>query len=617
MKSRIITFLFLMATIHLYAEQDSLEILAAIDSAGKVESIDEAVEVYLYAINASKKIAFDKGYVRGLIRLSTTFRKKGNYLKALKYGEQAVKYSSKKKLFFYLGILKNHQGAIYQEMGNYNKSIANYLEAEEYLKIAKKHKFLASTNINLGIIYKAQGQIDDAIKNYSKAYKIAKNNNMVVVQVNALLNKALAFVAIGQYDSTNRCLDLAIPLARKANYQLGLGTLLSTKFDVFMANNQLDSATRYLNLALQNHKMISIPYRLAGLKIKKGFLKRLKGNFTESIASCKEALLIAKEIKAKELEKSACGCLQKGYLKQNNYKKAHFYLSEFKTIEDSLKRKELSQILKNRTHQLEIQEADNRVIAANLGKEQEKNLRLKTQGDLERKTFMTTSLLLILSLVVLALILIFRLNRKIKSQKDIISLSLKEKELLLSEVHHRVKNNLQLISSILHLQSSGIIDEDVKGVFKESQAKIASISAIHQKLYQTENFGNVNLEDYLQDLIESLVSSLSCNNNIDVNYQIASYRLEIGKSIPLGLIVTELITNAIKHGGEQLQLNITLKQLGNQLKIEVWNNGINFDPEVSKKSFGLRMIKSLTRQLKGDFTIEAKEGTLAQLIFKK
>jgi PAS domain S-box-containing protein len=199
-----------------------------------------------------------------------------------------------------------------------------------------------------------------------------------------------------------------------------------------------------------------------------------------------------------------------------------------------------------------------------------------------------------------------------KQHEKRIQEALREKELLLEEVHHRVKNNLQVIHSLLDLQTLKITDPDVVNMLRDSQNRIRSMSMIHQTLYQSHDFAQVDFRQFLGDLLPSLMDSYGMvAGHVAIDIVADDVKLPINEAIPCGLIVNELVSNALKHGfPDQRRGTIWLalaRDGQGDVELTISNDGVAIAPELNLErtgSLGLQLVQLLTRQLKGRLTIQ-------------
>ncbi|MFN6536003.1 MAG: PAS domain S-box protein [Nostoc sp. EkiNYC01] len=201
--------------------------------------------------------------------------------------------------------------------------------------------------------------------------------------------------------------------------------------------------------------------------------------------------------------------------------------------------------------------------------------------------------------------------------------ALAEKEVLLKEVHHRVKNNLQIVSSLLQLQSHTLKDPEVIKVFRESQNRIESISLIHKNLYTSANIGKIDVGDYIHNLAASLLISYQIvPGKIALKTDIDSVSLNIDQAIACGLVINELISNALKHAFPNQQagiIRIALRNLNNSIEMIIQDNGIGLPDNLDWRnadSLGLSLVYDLvTEQLEGEITLERDRGTVFKIQF--
>lgn len=210
-----------------------------------------------------------------------------------------------------------------------------------------------------------------------------------------------------------------------------------------------------------------------------------------------------------------------------------------------------------------------------------------------------------------------------KKNEERITQSLKEKEVLLKEVHHRVKNNMQVISSILNLQSSYVKDTYALNLLKECQNRIKSMAFIHESLYQTKNFESVNFSEYITTLSKNLVHTYSINSkNIKLVLTLDKLFLNLDSSIPCGLIINEIISNSLKYAFPDNRdgiIFVTLKVDNNQVRIEAGDNGVGIPQGIDIKyteTLGLQLVDTLVEQINGTLVLERHKGTKFIIEFK-
>jgi len=193
---------------------------------------------------------------------------------------------------------------------------------------------------------------------------------------------------------------------------------------------------------------------------------------------------------------------------------------------------------------------------------------------------------------------------------------------LVKEVHHRVKNNFQIVASLLELQTKDIEDEKALSLANEGKQRVKSMALIHQKLYQNDS-GLINFEEYTQLLVKELTALYASDKNVITTVNAQNTMLDVDTAIPLGLIINELITNAYKYAfqeNKENKLNILIqKSQGNMYKLTVNDNGSGLDNSVDLrkiKSLGLRLVRRLTKQLHGTLTQINNNGAHFEIVFK-
>ena len=210
-----------------------------------------------------------------------------------------------------------------------------------------------------------------------------------------------------------------------------------------------------------------------------------------------------------------------------------------------------------------------------------------------------------------------------KAAESKIRASLEEKEVLLQEIHHRVKNNLQVVSSLLNLQSRGIDDEETRQKFKESQNRVQSMALIHEQLYQSDNLSEIDFPKYIRQLAAHLFRSYQVSaSRIDLETDIEDIPLGINVAVPCGLVINELLSNALKYAfpegkGGRVKIRLFERENG-YVSLSVADDGVGIPPEIgfwNAKTLGLRLVRTLVHQLEGGVEIERSGGTEIVITF--
>lgn len=206
-----------------------------------------------------------------------------------------------------------------------------------------------------------------------------------------------------------------------------------------------------------------------------------------------------------------------------------------------------------------------------------------------------------------------RANKKLED-------SLQEKEVLLGEIHHRVKNNMQIISSLISLQAEYLPDETACNAFLESQNRIKSMALVHEGLYRSDNVSDIDSHEYLQGLVTNLFNTYAAGSRIKTKLDVQG-KLNLETAIPLGLITNELVTNSLKHAfpqGREGTISITLKPWQDHYLFLVEDDGVGMPPDLDINkldTLGLQLVSSLVKQLDGVLTIESPPGTVFRMEF--
>jgi two-component sensor histidine kinase len=208
-------------------------------------------------------------------------------------------------------------------------------------------------------------------------------------------------------------------------------------------------------------------------------------------------------------------------------------------------------------------------------------------------------------------------NRELIASQEIISESLEEKTVLIKEVHHRVKNNMQIVSSLLNLQAMSIEDPRIRQIIKDAVSRIHSMALIHEKIYRADNFSRINMAAYITDLAKEIIELYSQKPDmIHISSNLESIHLSVDQAIPCGILINEILTNSIKHGCKEAsscKLELGLTSSEGTVTMTIADSGPGIDREAldsgSRKTLGLQIIEALAQQLNAKLDCNVDRGT--------
>ncbi len=318
--------------------------------------------------------------------------------------------------------------------------------------------------------------------------------------------------------------------------------------------------------------------------------------------------LLTSQKKIKDIELIKQFAMQEALIKQSELKNELFEKEQFANTllasENELKKSELQ-------NELSLKEALTR----------ENSLQ---NNQLKKEQQIKWGLAIGIGLLSLSGIAIFGLYRNQKKKNKVIQKQATDLEVLMKEIHHRVKNNLQVVSSLLDLQSHSITDSQAYEAVKEGKNRVQSMALIHQNLYSEGNIKGIKLKEYVTNLLQTLCDSYNISNDkVKINTNIDDLNLDVDTMIPLGLVLNELVSNAFKYAFKEKQngeLNILLKEQTNQLHLMVSDNGGGFPIGIdvkAGKSFGLKMIRAFAQKLKASLDIYNDNGAVVEMKISK
>lgn len=506
----------------------------------------------------------------------------------------------------------NNLGNGFFVSGAYQKATECYFEALALWSTLNDSSHMAQAYGNIGGVFLTQKDYNKAIEYlYIQKNLLEEHSNKNLYELAKVYeNLGKSYDRASKHTGAQLFYKNAASLFKLINYEPGLADTYTHMASMFLEENKFDSATYYAHKAIQHSTSTDSQLDIARNQVLLARIALANKAPDKSLILLKKALEIAKKSQNPELEKETSLLSSNAYIQLKNYKLALQNRDRYYELSDSLV--SISNIKK--ITQLELQ--------YNFEQERDSLMRANIQDrivyheSIKRQKLIKNGVAILCILLIIFSYFIFR-NYQQKRNDD------KEKEALLKEIHHRVKNNLQVISSLLNLQTDYLHDLKIVNAVNESQSRVKAMALIHQLLYQEEKFSRIDFEKYLDKLTQAVAAIFySPGQYIETRLLTESIALDIDTSIPLGLMVNELVSNAYKYAFKEQQngcVTIQLqKKAKHQVELMVRDNGCGlpdgFEPDECE-SMGFKLVRMLTDQIDGSYSIDGKNGTTITISF--
>lgn len=595
--------------------------LAALSAVLVRSDTAEAREQAMAALSLANELAYPLGKALATQCLGELAHQSGDHELALEQYAQALRVLDQHGRPSAIAAIQMAIGKVHKDQGHFPEALAQYLTAFEHYQLVGDTAGLAACQNTIGTFYRKRGELKKAEEHY--------RNNLQLLQ-GTTNNRALAFSYInlgnlnarqGNFEQAIGFYEAAIPLYQQAGDVKGRARALNNLGNVHYELRQNELAIQYYTESLELKKELGNRLGVANSYNNLGSVYDDNGAYETARTYYQLAYEIGRELEAATLQQAVLENLSWTSQRLNDYQTALSYTKLADSIALQLAEEELAQQLSDVQVKYETEK---------VGRENDA-LRLETERQSEevaQKTRERNSLLLIAALVLalaIATLLAARqtrkANRALAGQKAEAEQREQEKAVLLRELHHRVKNNLQVVSSLLSLQSHRLKDQEAKDAVKEGQNRVEAMSLIHRNLYQTDELTHIDMPEYINRLTGQVMQSYGYRDHeVNVVADLDPVRMEVDRAIPLGLVLNEMVSNAFKHAFatvEQPELRIALKQAeAGAVLVAVHDNGSGMPPEAmegSGGSFGMQLIRSLTKQLRGTLTLKTDSGTRFEL----
>jgi two-component sensor histidine kinase len=515
-----------------------------------------------------------------------------------------------------LGKGHNYTGMCYSFIGEQDEALRHYLQGLACFERGDDPWYTAMAHNNVATVMEKTGRMDEAAHSYRMAlagFKAIPDSAWIANVGNNLGN---VFHANGQLDSA------ILYYAQTDSILMSLGEVLfAAQVRMNLANSHYmqgrkAQALELIRGAVAIHSREADEVNHADLLLNLGRLQGENGIDDSALVNLRAGIALARQVGARQAEAEGASFLSDYYEQRGEADSALFHFKRMKELRDALFDEERAAQIAEMKEKYESGRKD--VLIA------------EGRAQLERRALTIKAIAGGALLLLAAALFAYRAYRikqrgeaELAQKNAVIEQQLREKELLVREIHHRVKNNLQTVSSLLSIQGRAITDEKAKQAVNDGRLRVKSMALIHQDLYREGDLTGVRMKEYVEKLATSLINSYDSSHRVTLACQVEDLDLDVDTAVPIGLILNELITNALKYAwphGRQGALTITLGGADDGLHLGVKDDGVGYDPQATRNTegtgFGLGMIKTFATKLKAEWSIRNEAGTVVELIIR-
>ena len=509
-----------------------------------------------------------------------------------------------------LAFLNTQLGYIFERKGELDKAADHALES---LRLGEKFgdkRAIALAYSDLSNIFWKQSKFEQGLEYGLKSIDVFEERGIRDLDYDfTLYVVGNNYLDLGEYEEALTYYDLAIEIGEQYGFYNNLSDVYISLVDLNAYLKQFEAAETAGVNAVKYAELLENNFMIMRSWLAIGKLQNLQGKSEEAIQSLQKSIEVATEDFGDEFYLSqAYEALAFAFAATQAYQKAYQAFIKYNE-------------LKNRIF---TAEADQRISLLQTEFDvalKESTIKLQETALAQQRTRQT--IIMIIAGFLLVIVLILYRNRQNNRRKNaLLEKQNKEKEFLLKEIHHRVKNNLEIVSGLLALQSAQLTDLHAVNVMQESQNRVQSMSMIHQKLYQGTNLSTIEMKDYFHNLGMYVLDSFGMEDRVSFICDMEALELDVDTAIPLGLIVNELLTNALKYAfpnNNTGEMRLALEQKNHEfLYLEVSDNGIGqrMHEKTDGTGFGSQLINLLCQQLQGKMHYSTENGTSVSFEFK-
>ena len=507
-----------------------------------------------------------------------------------------------------LPFLNTQLGYVFERKGEIDRAADYALESLQLGEKLKDDKAIALAYSDLSNLFWKQSKYVKGLEYGLKSIEIFEQRGINDLDYDfTLYVVGNNYLELRQYDKALKFYEHSIAIGERYGFYNNLSDVYISLVDLYAYLGQFEKAHLSGVNAIKYAKLLDNDFMLMRSWLSVGKLQNLQGKYESAISSLQRCIEIATADFGDEFYlNQAYDLLGKAYAGNHQYKEAYAAFEKYDKLKNQIFTAEADQRISLLQTEFEVAQKETTIGLQ----------RTKLNQQRAQQTFV----LIIAGLLLILLIVLYKTFQNNRKKNKLLERQNQEKEFLLKEIHHRVKNNLEIVSSLLALQSARINDPNVIEAMKETQNRVHSMSMIHQKLYQGKNLATIEMKDYFTNLGNYIVNAFGAHDRIEVVCKMKELELDIDIALPVGLIVNELLTNALKHAfpeNEQGKVIINIKEVSPYLILEVSDNGVGQIEKrnVPEQGFGTQLIQLLTHQLDGKMTQNLNQGTSVSFKF--
>ncbi|MCB0461094.1 MAG: histidine kinase dimerization/phosphoacceptor domain -containing protein [Flavobacteriaceae bacterium] len=506
----------------------------------------------------------------------------------------------------------NYYGIANYLKGEHDLAIDYYFKAVRILEGSEHYSDLADVYNNLGACYKIRKDFENTEKYYLSALEISEKIGEQTTIAHLWNNLSLLYTENKIYDKADFMLSKAINYYAQTKDSVNLGIAYLNYGNLKINEKEFQQAIFNYKQAKNFVKREQIPLLYAVSQTGIGMALAEKGKMSSAKEHLLEGIEISKEINHHEQLLESYNALAEYYAKNKKFKDAYKLSLESQKLKDSVLSAQQDKNMADALARFETEKIDAQLKLFALEAEKEKQ---------QSRIYLIIASFGVLITVLIGFFLYRSKKRRalLANQKELLEATLEDKNILLKETHHRVKNSLQMVSSLLFLQSRTITDKEAKKAMSDAQSRVRSMAIIHQKLYSEQQLAGVDTKAYFEDLIAEVFNShTNKSNNAKYKTDIQSILLGIETITLIGLILNELITNVLKHAfktkSSENLLDVFFKEENNRLVLKVKDNGSGMKTNKKQESLGLKLVDSLSKKLKANVVINSDKAQGTEVI---